>query len=86
MDRARSIEEIATTLAEEEPIKKINAGTSESQADTKTRTQESEPCFALTSCPELSAARSKVEDRIEAQRRAERLRELEAMRERAKLD
>lgn len=39
-----------------------------------------------TACSELAADRLQVESALEAQEKAERLRELEALRERAKLD
>lgn len=41
---------------------------------------------AWTSCGELAADRLRTESALEAQAKAERLRELEALRERAKLD
>lgn len=85
MNRTKTIEKTGSTKLEVSPETLPSEKKSELEAESSVGSL-GEACIAYTACPELSAERAKLEDRIEAQRRADRLRELEAIRERAKLD
>ena len=68
-------------------LEKSPAANAPSVAERKTSTETTTNRYStFTLCLELSVERAKLEDRLEEQRRRERLKELETLRERAKAD